>query len=81
MSYRRGWLLLQEIEEVMGASAVVGKSGGARGGGTSLTPLGRAVLKQYRDIELRAERATRDPLRSLARLAKARGHRSGAAPA
>ncbi len=68
MSYRRGWLLLREIEDVIGAPAVTGRTGGARGGGTSLTRLGRSVLAQYRDIENEASRAVSRKLRALDRL-------------
>ena len=69
MSYRRAWLLLQDIEAVMGAPVVAGESGGAKGGGTSLTKLGRVVVAQYRAIEKRASRSVAAELRTLSALA------------
>jgi molybdate transport system regulatory protein len=72
MSYRRAWLLLQDVEAVMGAPVVSGETGGANGGGTSLTKLGRAVVDQYRTIEKRASRAVAAELRKLTAMTKAR---------
>jgi len=72
MSYRRAWLLLQDIEAVMGAPVVAGETGGANGGGTSLTKLGWAVVGQYRAIEKRASRSVATELRALSALAKTR---------
>ena len=72
MSYRRAWLLLREIEAAMGAPVIVGQVGGAKGGGTSLNALGRAVLKQYRAIEKRASRSVHAQLQVLSGLASAR---------
>ena len=71
MSYRRAWLLLQDIESVMGAAAIAGESGGARGGGSTLTPLGRAVVDRYRAIEAQASRSVAAQLRALSKLAGA----------
>jgi molybdate transport system regulatory protein len=71
MSYRRAWLLLQEIEATMGAPVISAETGGVRGGGTSLTPLGRAVVDHYRKIEERAQHSVDAELRALSAMAKA----------
>jgi molybdate transport system regulatory protein len=71
MSYRRAWLLLRDVEAAMGAAAIAAETGGARGGGSSLTPLGRAVLDQYRAIEKQAARSVAAQLRALSKLADA----------
>ena len=71
MSYRRAWLLLQDIETTMGAPVVTAETGGRRGGGTTLTKLGRAVINQYRKIQDRASRSVAAELRALSELAKA----------
>jgi molybdate transport system regulatory protein len=68
MSYRRAWLLLREIEEVIGASVVDAATGGARGGGTRLNALGRGVLAHYRAVEARAAKAAANELRALTRM-------------
>ncbi len=70
MSYRRAWLLLQDIEAAMGAPVVAAETGGVKGGGTSLTKLGRAVVEQYRKIEERATCSVDAELRTLSDLAK-----------
>jgi molybdate transport system regulatory protein len=69
MSYRRAWLLLQEIETVIGAPPLETRTGGAKGGGASLTKRARAVLERYRAIELRAASAVASELQALTRLA------------
>lgn len=70
MSYRRAWLLLQDIEATMGAPVISAETGGVKGGGTSLTGLGRAVVEQYRKIEERATRSVDAELRALSAMAK-----------
>jgi molybdate transport system regulatory protein len=70
MSYRRAWLLVQEIETIMGAPVIDAATGGANGGGAKLTLLGSDVVKRYRTIEARASRAVADDLRAMERIAK-----------
>jgi molybdate transport system regulatory protein len=70
MSYRRAWLLLQDIEAAMGAPVISAETGGIDGGGTSLTKLGRAVIDHYRKIEERASRSVDAELRALSEIAK-----------
>lgn len=70
MSYRRAWLLLRETEEIMRARVIAAKTGGTRGGGSSLTPFGRRVVECYRAIEARAERAAFAELDAMAGMAK-----------
>lgn len=79
MSYRRAWLLLQEIEMVIGGPPLETRTGGAKGGGASLTKRGRAVLEHYRAIESRAARAVASELQALARLAACASPRTGRA--
>ena len=73
MSYRRAWLLVREIQEIIGAPIVIAACGGVNGGGTKLTKIGRAVLTRYRMIERRAEKSVRRELNSLAQLARRKG--------
>ncbi|RJO63549.1 MAG: LysR family transcriptional regulator [Myxococcales bacterium] len=48
MSYRLAWKHLRFIEERTGLTVVERRRGGAQGGGTVLTPQGRALLEAYR---------------------------------
>ena len=70
MSYRRAWLLLKELENIMGAPAIAPETGGAKGGGTTLTELGRTLVDTYRTIEQNAARSVASDLRLLAQMAK-----------
>lgn len=69
MSYRRAWLLIQEIEAAVGGPAIAAETGGARGGGSTLTPLGRMIVDRYRAIEAQASRSAEAQLRALSKLA------------
>jgi molybdate transport system regulatory protein len=51
MSYRRAWELIDELNGIFGQPVVVSKSGGKKGGGAALTPLGLTVISRYRAIE------------------------------
>ena len=57
MSYRLAWQHVRLIEERTGIAVVEPRRGGRSGGGTELTPQGRALLEAYR--KMRAELETR----------------------
>lgn len=51
MSYRRAWLLIEEVNASFGSPLVEKASGGSGGGGASLTPAGRTVLGCLDEID------------------------------
>lgn len=51
MSYRRAWLLIDEINHIFREPLVASQKGGSGGGGARLTNLGRDVVARYRAIE------------------------------
>jgi molybdate transport system regulatory protein len=51
MSYRRAWMLVDELNHMFTEPLVEARPGGTNGGGTSLTPTGEAVVRRYRAIE------------------------------
>ena len=51
MSYRRAWLLVDELNQLFTAPVVSAHHGGAKGGGASLTDQGRRIVALYRDAE------------------------------
>ena len=72
MSYRRAWLLIQDIEATTGGPVVIAKKGGSGGGGVALTALGHKVIARYRAIERRAGRSVAAELRALAKICRSR---------
>ncbi len=48
--YRTAWYKLKEIEGQLGVRLVTTHSGGSDGGGSSLTPEGRDILRRFRRI-------------------------------
>jgi molybdate transport system regulatory protein len=68
LSYRRAWLLLQDIEKIFGGAVLERRTGGKSGGGAALTNRGRDIVKHYRNAERRANRAIKADLDALARL-------------
>jgi molybdate transport system regulatory protein len=65
MSYRRAWLLVEDLNRCFRDGVVVKKSGGAQGGGAALTPFGEALIEKYRSIETQATVAAEKQLRDL----------------
>lgn len=62
MSYRRAWLLVDEMGKLFKRPLVTTAAGGAHGGGAVLTDFGRALVAAYRRIEDRAAEAARAEL-------------------
>ncbi len=58
MSYKRSWLLVQEMNAAFATPLVETIKGGTGGGGgTQLTPLGHRILTRYREMEADAGKA------------------------
>lgn len=51
MSYKRAWMLVEEMNGAFRDPLVDSNRGGARGGGARLTEAGEAVLAHYRKLE------------------------------
>lgn len=68
MSYRRAWKLVDAMNRRFRRDLVVTLTGGAGGGGAKLTPLGRQVLRRYRQIEAKAAASVGDDLAAFAEL-------------
>ncbi|MFI5001623.1 MAG: winged helix-turn-helix domain-containing protein, partial [Reyranellales bacterium] len=54
MSYKRAWELVSEINESFAEPLVAAQTGGKSGGGATLTPRGRELVRHYRAIERKA---------------------------
>jgi molybdate transport system regulatory protein len=68
MSYRRAWMLIDEMNRALRAPAVVTAAGGAHGGGSVLTPVGERIVRHYRAIESTARVAAAADIAALTRL-------------
>jgi len=68
MSYRRAWMLIDEMNQTLASPAVNTAAGGSRGGGTALTQVGEEIVKHYRAIENAARLAAAADIRALTRL-------------
>jgi molybdate transport system regulatory protein len=51
MSYRRAWLLVDEMNRLFRTPVVESQRGGKQGGGAVVTPFGEALLHRYRAME------------------------------
>ncbi len=67
MSYRRAWLLVEETNQCLVRPAVATATGGQRGGGSTLTPVGVELVRRYRALERATALAVDRNLKSLMR--------------
>jgi len=65
MSYRRAWLLVDQLNGSFREPLVETQLGGPGGGGAALTELGREVVAHYRAIEAAARLGAGDHLQAL----------------
>lgn len=61
MSYRRAWVLVDELNRAFAERLVTTAPGGGPGGGARLTDAGRAMLAAFRELEREAARVTDHP--------------------
>ena len=75
MSYRRAWLLLDDLNRSFNEPVVTTAVGGLHGGGARLTQYGRELVRSYRALERDAARAAGKRLKAFGP-----GKKSAAAP-
>jgi molybdate transport system regulatory protein len=76
MSYRRAWLLVDDMNRCFREPVVTAQPGGPQGGGAALTAFGEKVIQKYRTIETEATAAAKPQLHDLE--AAVRSSRRGA---
>src|SRR6266436_4783245 len=65
MSYRRAWLLVDDMNRCFRTPVVTTQPGGAQGGGAALTLFGKNLIDNYRAIEKQAMAAVKPQLHDL----------------
>ena len=71
MSYRRTWLLVDEMNRCFRSPLVEARLGGSGGGGAKVTELGHAAQLRYRELQDQAWAAVRKPYHEFQHLLKA----------
>jgi molybdate transport system regulatory protein len=71
MSYRRAWLLVDQMNKTFGRPVVATRTGGSARGGAELTPLGEEIVARYLDLLKQAQLGGTDKLQGLADLIRA----------
>ena len=64
MSYRRAWLLIDDMNRCFRHAVINAKPGGSQGGGAVLTKFGSELIRDYRAIERAAVKSARSKLLS-----------------
>jgi molybdate transport system regulatory protein len=67
MSYRRAWLLVDELNQLFAEPVVSAHHGGARGGGAALTDQGRRIVALYRGAEAKMRAVAQGEIDALER--------------
>jgi molybdate transport system regulatory protein len=67
MSYRRAWLLIDDMNQCFRHAVVSARPGGSQGGGAVLTEFGAELVRDYRTIERSATDVAGKRLRGLER--------------
>jgi molybdate transport system regulatory protein len=70
MSYRRAWLLVEEINGTLREPAVTAETGGRHGGGAIVTAVGERIVDLYRAIETQARTAADGEFRVIRKLVR-----------
>src|SRR5258705_11552214 len=75
MSYRRAWLLVDDMNRCFRVPVVTTQPGGAQGGGAALTLFGQNLINNYREIEKQAMAAVKPQLNDLGTALRNRARR------
>jgi molybdate transport system regulatory protein len=65
MSYRKAWMLVDEMNQCFPSPVVTAAKGGLRGGGAQVTALGQEALTRFRRIQAKASAAIEAEVREF----------------
>jgi len=63
LSYRRAWAMIRVLEKSAGTKIVESSIGGRTGGGSSITPFGKSLLRTYEKLSERARNVLKEEMR------------------
>jgi molybdate transport system regulatory protein len=66
ISYRRAWLLVEDVKSSFDKPVVASSTGGPNGGGAVLTEFGKRLIARYRKLESDVQLLARTSLRDIA---------------
>jgi len=81
MSYRKAWLLVEEMNRMFAAPLVSARPGGVNGGGAALTAAGAQVVALYREAERKMRLGARAEIAGIERALAAIEEAGAARPA
>ncbi|MDP9088148.1 MAG: LysR family transcriptional regulator [Pseudomonadota bacterium] len=67
MSYRRAWLLVDNLNTMFDKRVTTSATGGRRGGGMIITPFGESVISMFRQLEKDLARQAKPRLAMLSK--------------
>ena len=73
MSYRRAWQLLDSLNGCFIERVALTAKGGRGGGGATLTPFGRQLIRIYREFDAEIQARAARSFRTIASEARSRG--------
>ena len=76
MSYRQAWKLIETMNGAFREPVIATSQGGVRGGGATLSPLGKQLIRSYRSLQQKAARSTATDLEVIADLVAANAERA-----
>ena len=73
MSYKRAWMLVEEMNTAFQQPLVISTRGGPGGGGAQVTPAGLVVMQLYHQVVSAAQAAAADSIATLERMLRVPG--------
>lgn len=65
MSYRKAWLLIDELNQMFASPCVETAAGGAGGGGARVTDFGNRIVASFHEIEVQLQKIVETEFKSL----------------
>jgi molybdate transport system regulatory protein len=77
MSYRRAWLLVEQVNTALAEPSVASTMGGRRGGGAVVTAAGNRIIDIYRSIERAALKSSTSEFQAVQKIIRQGKRKAG----